>query len=165
MCHWFILAWRRLGLAFAVVFLLVAVCTFVTGAPAPLPRARTTSQLERLLLADESLPFSSNGQMVAAFTTRSADWKVELRSRLRETGEPTKKVEAALRKERMKERDIVVGWIRAGASRKDYEEDRFKVRTILQERCAICHTEGGSGDLPLKTYDDLKKYLVVEHVK
>jgi hypothetical protein len=145
------------------------------------------SQIEKLITADENQPFNGTGQMVRAFTRASEGWKTALKKRTgaianarRGKGaEPNEaeaaEAEAAIRKERETERDAVVAWIRAGASREVYEINHFplpdhlanvaitdfylvkddndkpvlpravKIRTILTERCARCHAPDGQG--------------------
>ena len=103
--------------------------------------------------------------------------------------------EVEVRKERDTERRAVLAWIEGGASEKDYNEDKFclpadlagrpmtekylvseedkvgqpravKIKTILDERCARCHSPGGEDasaiQFPLDTYANLKKYVSVK---
>ncbi|MFN4260092.1 MAG: hypothetical protein ACK4RK_12420 [Gemmataceae bacterium] len=93
--------------------------------PAPRPMA---THLERLLVADERLPFNGDGQMSAAFTTSSAGWRRVLRERAEEMGLDPKneadlhKAEQAVRQDRQLEARAIVEWIRAGGQRDNYEK-------------------------------------------
>jgi hypothetical protein len=146
------------------------------------PTSQPESRLVSLILADESMPFNGTGEMSRAFTTRSEDWKKAVK----------KRPEAQVRKERETERDAVVAWVRGGADKKDYEDDRFvlppelagrpltaayvvedsqpcavKVKSILADRCASCHSPGAGRDanaeqFPLDTYEHLKPFVTVK---
>jgi hypothetical protein len=102
--------------------------------------------------------------------------------------------EAAIRKEREGERDAVAAWIRSGAREEEYTQDYFvlpadftdrpitdfylvkdgdkpvvpravKVATILNERCARCHTPDAdpkAGAIPLDSYEHLQPHLVLQ---
>ena len=129
-------------------------------------------KLQQLLEAPETLPFNGAGQMSAAFTKKSDDWKPDVAER----------GEDAVRKDREGERLSLLAWIKAGAPKDCYENDRFpkpagvgevtkeyvdggfvKVRSILQARCARCHEPNGAqGQFPLDTFDCVSKYLKVE---
>jgi hypothetical protein len=141
------------------------------------------SRLEVLITADETLPWNGTGQMSAAFTTRSEGWKAAIR----------KRPEDQVRSERNGERDALLAWIRAGATKETYELDSFvlaanqapaaiteeyaektddglniKIKTILDTRCARCHQEGGddanASNYKLNDYESLSKYLKIEQV-
>jgi hypothetical protein len=133
------------------------------------------SQIERLLVSDESKPFNGSGSMRAAFTTRSGGWPRNIREKAKELnlnpGEATslQKARSELRQERDGEREAVLAWIRSDADRKKaYDEDGFalpptlaghpitpkyvnddtktvKVQSILTDRCARCHSESTGG--------------------
>jgi mono/diheme cytochrome c family protein len=94
--------------------------------------------------------------------------------------------------ERHSERLAMIAWIREGASEADYNDDKFplpddvakrpitekylvddggkivephavKIKTLFQERCATCHTDGGEGQkFPLEKFADIKKYTIVK---
>jgi hypothetical protein len=102
--------------------------------------------------------------------------------------------EVEVRKEREGERDAVVVWVRAGANLQDYKKDNFvlpsdlaaqpvtdaylvklddqpvepravKIKSILQDRCARCHTPDAdpkAGVYPLDSYEHLKPYVTVK---
>jgi hypothetical protein len=102
------------------------------------------------------------------------------------------KAETALRAERETEKEALLAWIKSGANSLDLENDSFclpppldkqpidkrfamegpngpsvKINSILQERCVSCHDKNGGRDakaanLPLETFDQIKKYLKVE---
>jgi hypothetical protein len=102
--------------------------------------------------------------------------------------------EEELRKEREGERQAVLAWIRSGASQTAYKTDKFclpddlahqpittsylvvddadkpveprivKIASLLNDRCARCHTTKDPGDprageYPLDTWDHLKPYV------
>ncbi|MGL4554174.1 MAG: hypothetical protein ACRC33_23670, partial [Gemmataceae bacterium] len=94
------------------------------------------SRLEALITADEGLPWNGNGQMSAAFTTKSDEptWKAAVntaarvlakgRDRMKPSDQDLKDAEAALREERKGEVRAVVAWVRTGASKEEYDADR-----------------------------------------
>jgi hypothetical protein len=170
-----------------------------SGDRGPRPRSR----IETLVDADEHLPWNGHGQMAAAFFAKSADWKSAIKARakaLAGRGRDTPDMaqgEGQLRKERETERQALLEWIRAGASKADYQQDRFclpdsmadrpladafvvkegddkpaepravKIRTVITQRCARCHTTGDSEDAsaaqyPLDSYEHLKPYVTVQ---
>lgn len=133
------------------------------------------SKIERLLEAPESAPFNGSGSMRAAFTSKSSGWKEELK----------KRPEAELRAERETERLILLNWIRAGAPKKDFEEDccaipdslkarplpesyltedkkGLRLRCIWEDRCMNCHQAGGADSkaarFPLSSYETILPY-------
>jgi hypothetical protein len=147
------------------------------------PIDKPDSKLVTLVLADESLPFKGTGEMSRAFTTKSAGWKKLL--------EKTPGTEAAVRKERMGERDSLVAWARAGHKKEEYENDEYvlpealadapitakylkqgggpravKIQSLINDRCAACHKTGGreaeAAEYPLDGYETLSRYLKVE---
>jgi hypothetical protein len=124
-------------------------------------------QIERLLTADEKAGWNGTGSMAAAFTTKSADWKKQLRQYAKQAGNDgdPEQAESTLRHERDGERLAVLAWIDAGATKSDYDKDAFslpevmksqpitagyvtdadggrvaKIKTILTDRCVRCHT-------------------------
>lgn len=142
----------------------------------------TVSALERLLEAPESEPFNGQGSMKAAFFTRSSDWKKVVTRPAQE--------QEQIRSEREGERLALLAWIRAGAPKEPYEEDKwpvpdalkaqpitgdyvfedggvryFKLSSIMTDRCLRCHMEGGidakAQRYPLDSYERLGKYLQV----
>jgi hypothetical protein len=94
---------------------------------------RPVSKMERLIMADESLPLNGTGQMSTAFTTQTKGWKQEIKKRAQEMVEGRRaipdetraKAEVVLRKERDGERQALVAWIRAGADEASYDDDSF----------------------------------------
>jgi hypothetical protein len=80
-------------------------------------KADPASHIERLLTADEGLPFNGQGQMAEAFTTRSVEWGTTIK------GGPEK--EKQVRAEREAEKEAMLAWLRAGASEKEFKADRF----------------------------------------
>jgi hypothetical protein len=138
------------------------------------------STLERLVAAEESKPFNGTGQMALAFTTKSERWPKSFKDRNKED---------KLRAERSTERDALLAWVRAGANKEDYKEDRYplsqelanrpltdellvkeenkiaepravKIKSLIDLRCSRCHTEGG--DDAMATQYPLDTY---EHIK
>jgi hypothetical protein len=102
--------------------------------------AEPKCRLERLLLANENQPFNGNGQMKAAFTTRSSDpgWTKAVKARAEKLAaqrvavEPPKadqqaldRAEEELRTERKGEVDTIIGWINAGHPEEAYTTDEF----------------------------------------
>jgi hypothetical protein len=139
-------------------------------------RPNTVSTLQRLIEASEQgVRFNGSGTMSPAFTTRSQGWKSAIRKRL----------EAEVRQEREGEKKALVAWLRAGAKRGPYGADAFplppdwgdqpvtaryradnavKIRSILNDRCARCHSPDGdpkAQNFPLMTYDHVAKYAKV----
>jgi hypothetical protein len=97
------------------------------------------STIERLVTADESLPFSSAGSMRTAFTTRSAGWaesaeelahaqadKEKVDFDALPDAEQAKRIEQAkveLRKQREGEALAVARWLHDGVDKKAYDDD------------------------------------------
>jgi hypothetical protein len=84
--------------------------------------------LERLVTADERLPFNGSGSMRSAFTTRSGGgWKRQIRDKAEEMKlNPTKgadlvKAEKQLRADRDLEVQAMVDWIHCGTQEETYE--------------------------------------------
>jgi hypothetical protein len=161
---------------------------------------RKLSKLEMLLDADENLPWNGGGQMSAAFTKKSSGWSKAIKSKAkqfvgRRGGAPGEaelaKAEKELRAQRNGEREAFLAWIRAGADKAEYEQDKFcltpevaklpitpdfvgtddkgpflKVKTVLTERCVRCHAKDGEDakatQFPLETYEQIKKYLTTD---
>jgi hypothetical protein len=162
---------------------------------------RPVSRIEQLVAADENLPFNGSGQMSAAFTRRSEGWKGAIARKARQLrkegrgGKPDeaelKKAEDALRLERETEKVAVLAWLRAGASKEEYESDKFwlpaalagrpiakqfknnpagpevKIKSIIQARCVSCHGKDAGRDpkaeqFPLEQYDQIAKYTKVQ---
>jgi hypothetical protein len=149
------------------------------------------SQLERLLVVDEGKVFNGSGTMRQAFTTKSAGWRSAIQRRAKEREISLRQAEEKLRSERDGERLAVLDWIRTGASRAAFEENnhvlsahlakhpithdiletgtdgtrRVKVATILEMRCARCHSESKSGSaaqFPLDSWEQVHQYCEVE---
>ncbi|MCI0705482.1 MAG: hypothetical protein L0241_30855, partial [Planctomycetia bacterium] len=95
-------------------------------------------------------------------------------------------MKAQLEAERNGEREVLRWWINADdAKRKEmYDQDKcvmgadkapkqitgdflhddgsFKIKSIIEVRCARCHSQGGQKpDVPLETYDEIKAHLAV----
>jgi hypothetical protein len=130
------------------------------------------------LLESDHGPFNAAGTMRPAFTTRSADWDQLTRDRMPEELRE-------LHAEREGERLALLAWVKAGADRAAYDRDDFplgteltgqpitprmlagpmrvKVRTLIQERCADCHSATGRDDharlRPLDTYELLQPHV------
>jgi hypothetical protein len=146
------------------------------------------SELERLLVADESKPFNGEGSMRAAFTSKSAGWRQVVRKKGQEEIQK-------LRDERNGESVALLDWIHRGASKEEYDADahplppelagkpiteeyiakddngrpftppRIKIQSMLCDRCVRCHSVNKTGtpaQFPLDTYDDLALYLQAE---
>lgn len=149
------------------------------------------SQLERLLVADEGKPFNGSGSMRQTFTSKSAGWRSAINRRAKEKKCDLRRAEEELRSERNGERLAIVDWIRAGASRASYEENnhvlsaplfhqpitsefvdagpdgtpRVKIASIVESRCARCHSDGKSGQaaqFALDKWEQLHEYCEVE---
>ena len=146
----------------------------VEGAPPP-----PVSTFVRLITApEEGLPFNGSGTMAPAFFNKSKDFVAAAR-----TGPHTLE---QLRAERTAERDVLVMWANADPEvrRNAYQLDHFgltdkvpaafpakfltppdavKVKSIIDTRCAVCHSKNGEAEtFPLVTYPDIEKYLKVE---
>ena len=149
------------------------------------------SQLERLLVGDEGKPFNGGGTMRQAFSSRSSGWKSAINRRSKEKSIPLRQAESELRGERDGERLILLAWIKAGAEKKEFEENTFvvpanlvkhpiteqmveksadgtvraKIGTILESRCVRCHQEGAGGpaaQVPLDTWEEIHAYCEVK---
>jgi hypothetical protein len=136
------------------------------------------SRIEVLVEADEKMPFNGQGEMSRAFTSRSEGWKGKIKDKAKELGKGRRDLdldaaETALRKERDTERLALLEWVRGGASKAEYKQDRFclpdalaghpvteeylvvtddgkpaepravKIKSLLQDRCARCHNPSG----------------------
>lgn len=139
------------------------------------------SQLEKLIMGPiEGVPFNGTGSMAPAFFHKDgAGFKREY-----EQADPATK--ERLMAERNGEREALRLWIRSAEEQRKtaYEADRFilppettlkaitpdyqntdgsiKVRSILNDRCARCHSAGAEQEnYPLETYEQIAKYLVV----
>src|SRR5438067_3019674 len=83
---------------------------------------KPTSRIERLLEATDG-PMSRSGTMRPAFTDQSLGWEL-LNQNL------TAEERAALLAEREGERLAILDWVRRGASREAYEDDRYDTNAI-----------------------------------
>jgi hypothetical protein len=167
----------------------------------PLPSAQDTadlyhgrpgmSPLERLVVTDESKPFSGSGTMRQAFTSMSAGWKGAISRRAREKGVARPQAEAGLRQERDGEVLALVDWIRTGARKETFEGNNHslpqslsrhavtadfitrkpdgtvtvRVGALFAERCTRCHqehAENAGGRYPLQTWDQVHNYCEAE---
>jgi hypothetical protein len=160
-----------------------AVRTF-HGATGPKPLSR----IQVLLEADENLPFTGSGQMSAAFTTRAESrWKkdIERKAKALKKTDDLAAAEQALRAERDGERLALLAWVEAGASKEDYQNNRFelpeqlakrpitqkfaqepgvvKIKEIIDLRCARCHAPDGedpkAANFPLNDYQKLLPFV------
>ena len=137
--------------------------------------SKRVSPLQRLVEADESLPFNGSGSMSAAFTTRSNGWRSATRGKL----------EADIRRERDGEKAAVLLWISVGLSREVYEADKLplpaiwgdrpitaefrhddgavKIKSLFAERCVRCHQKDGddanAATYLLDKYEAIHKYV------
>ena len=137
--------------------------------------SKRVSPLQRLIEADESLPFNGSGSMSAAFTTRSNGWRSATRG----------KSEADIRREREAEKAAVLLWVSEGLSREVYEADKLplpatwgdrpitvdfktedgavKIKSLFTERCIRCHQKDGddanAATYPLDKYEAIHKYV------
>jgi hypothetical protein len=146
------------------------------------------SQLERILMADESKPFNGEGSMKPAFLTKSAGWSRAIKQLQKEKKIEAAQAEKELRAQREGELLALLDWIRAGASKEDYEKDnhplpgelfdhpitvdylvdskqekprRAKVQSIINDRCVRCHSAdkgGAPAQFPLDNYEDISVY-------
>lgn len=140
-------------------------------------KTRPVPMAEQVLEAADG-PFNGTGSMRPAFTTRSAGWDALTRSM---TTAEREKVTA----ERDGERLAILTWIRSGADRAAYDRDDFdagaqltgqpitaefspgpgrvRIRSLLENRCATCHSQDGREDRarlkPFDTYDRLQRVV------
>ena len=147
------------------------------GGGAPKVSKAEPSRLEKLVAGpvatDKDHPFSGKGTMAPAFFEKDgANFKKDV------------KTNPALKDQREGERRALLAWILATPAEREkaYADDSFplpptlagkpitpnyltgsraaKVKSILTDRCARCHSEGGEqSDYPLETYDQIRKYL------
>lgn len=90
------------------------------------------SQLERLLMTDETKPFSGSGSMRSALTTRSGgNWRGLIQKRATADRVDLVKAERDLRAERDGEAAVIVDWIRSGADKESYEKDEYSLNERL----------------------------------
>jgi hypothetical protein len=171
------------------------------------------SQFERLIEEPDTRPFNGQGSMRAAFTKkRSGGWPKavknkgkELEARAKEEEEKAKEkgveppkytpqtaeeLDAAVAADRDGERLALIEWLHAGADKKAYEDDKFKlstelaakpitasfvegegdakyakIRSIITDRCARCHSDGagfGAAQYPLTDWDEISLYIQQE---
>ena len=98
-----------------------------------------------------------------------------------------KEAEKAVQTDLDGERLSLIAWVKAGAVEKPYEDDAFvrgdnlkghpvtakyldedesvKIKSIIEDRCASCHSEGKTGsasNYPLNTYEDVTHYTSAE---
>ncbi len=141
------------------------------------------SQLQTLIEADESLPFTGTGSMSAAFTKRSEGWVRAIKDIAKEKNVNEIAAETELRRERTGERNAVLAWLAADLPRGDYDTDNFtlpadwneqplsaayrdgnavKIQSLIKDRCARCHAKDGDDakatSYPLETYEQIKRY-------
>jgi hypothetical protein len=146
-------------------------------------RKKPVSPIEGLLESTEG-PMNSGGTMRPAFTTESTGW-----SDLTENMSADEI--AALTTQREGERLALLEWVRSGADRTSYEADDFqiidsaaarqitpsylvnsspyvRIRTLINDRCATCHSENGRNDkarsFPLDTYGNIQPHTVPEAI-
>jgi hypothetical protein len=88
-------------------------------------------QLERLLLANSSLPFNGQGSMRAAFTSKAGGVPRAVKNKAKalkldlKDDRQRKKAEDAVWKDLDGERVALVEWVRAGGKKAEYENDTF----------------------------------------
>jgi hypothetical protein len=161
-----------------------------------------TSQLERLLTAHPNLPFNGQGSMRSAFTTKAGGREKAITTKAKEMNkgrdvplDPDKPADrASIEKEVLRDLDgerlALIAWIRSGAKKEAYEDNRFpltgdlarqpitpkftdddngqriaKIKSILDSRCVRCHSEsaGGAGSqYPLDSFEDVVGYTRTE---
>lgn len=155
------------------------------------PTDKPMSTIERLLEAEPDKKFNGQGTMQPAFTTRSDGWT----KTIKKVGDDPAKLEA-LRHERDGERLALLEWVRSGAKKSEYDKDDFVlpvrllshsitheflvkdskelpiephrvlIKTLIEKRCADCHSADGrdaaATNFPLDTYDRLKPYVKVD---
>ncbi len=96
------------------------------------------SQLERLLTANQNLPFNGQGSMRSAFTKRKAGgWEKAVKNKAKEMNKGRDKpldpenpadrevLEKEVQRDLDGERLAVIGWIHDGAKKESYEDDHF----------------------------------------
>ncbi len=146
------------------------------------PLAAPASQLETLVMGPiEGAPWNGTGSMAPAFFHKDSTYTREIEAN------PADK--ARIDAERNGERELVRWWIRAAADsrKKMYQDDKctiapekapkqitskfkdadgtFKIKTLIDTRCARCHSQDGSeAGYPLETYEQLEKYMAVASV-
>jgi hypothetical protein len=147
--------------------------------------AKPVSRIERLLEAKTG-EMSGGGTMRPAFTNQSTGWEEVIKTM-------TADELALLTAQREAERLALLDWIWQGASRTAYDADdysardnrvagitatylihsnspssapefsRIRIRTLINDRCATCHSENGRHDtarfIELDTYDRLQPRL------
>jgi len=129
--------------------------------PQPNPEEPPKSRLERLIEAEESLPFNGTGQMSAAFTTKSSGWEGALKKKTRAIAKkrgmdpPTDECKnhafEELRTPRLGEKLAMLTWIRTGAAREAYEADKFTLpQAMVGEAITADYIEEGDGCRYLK---------------
>ncbi len=97
-----------------------------------------TSQLERLLTANASLPFNGQGSMRSAFTKRKAGgWEKAVKNKAKEMNKgrdvpldpdnsaDREVIEKEVQRDLDGERLAVIGWIHDGTKKDPYEDDHF----------------------------------------
>lgn len=138
-----------------------------------------------LVTAPRTAPFTGAGTMAPAFFEKSGDW-----NKARDGGrgrEPTADELAQLHAEREGEQSITALWGEAAADVREqaYKDDKFtpaadkapkaitakfknpdstfKVKSIIDARCARCHAKDGADSkaepYPLENYAQISKYL------
>jgi hypothetical protein len=150
------------------------------------------SQLERLLVSDENRAFNGSGSMRQSFTSKSAAWKGAIKRRAQSKKISLTRAEEELRSERDGERLALLSWIRAGANRKEFEDNQYvlpanlasrpmspdmidesmeegvvrvKIASIIENRCTRCHRDGAGGAgsrYPLESWEDVHEYCTIE---
>lgn len=152
------------------------------------PTGQPMSKIETLLVRTEG-SFNGSGTMRPAFFEKSSQWTT---TKKRSSEEKMQE----LLQHREGEILAVLDWIRSGASKEAYDKDdhpiqdataaghaltgeflvteddkpavprRVKIRSLLEERCASCHSEHGrdthAQQVPLDSYEKLKPHLRVQ---
>lgn len=143
-----------------------------SGLEQPNPSATPCSKIDALISGDPKALDVSKDNMAPAFFAKSKDWEA-MRSRARTPN-------GALEAERENERLAMLAWVRSEASAKKaaYESDRFplpdalkakpltaefadgdaiKIRTLINTRCATCHT--AQGEVALGSFAQLESLV------
>ena len=154
----------------------VAVFAGVKKAPAGGPPEKTVSRLEAIVSGSPKGNLTSKNMTPAFFAEDGADYEKRAAEKPGEV--------AQLDAERDGDRQAMIAWINAApeARKQAYQGDTFTlpparvgkpmsagyrangsgvhIRSLIRDRCTRCHGPGGDkSDTPLKTYEQIAKYL------